>query len=126
MTKEMAIDILRGVVLGTNEQTHEAVFMAIKALKEQARADAVPVVRCKDCKYYLNSNEKCGLIDTRLHFYETDKTWTEDCFCSMRDGFIQTAWDYCCIDYGGLAKEENLLVTSKKPPRKANKKKEAE
>lgn len=40
------------------------------------------VVRCKDCKYYRNSNEKCGLIDTRLHFYETDKTWTEDCFCS--------------------------------------------
>lgn len=46
------------------------------------------------------------------------------CFCSMRDGFVQTAWDYCCIDYGGLAKEENLLVTSKKPPKKANKKRE--
>jgi len=41
-----------------------------------------PVIRCKDCKYYLNSNEKCGLVDTRLHFYETDKVWTEDSFCS--------------------------------------------
>lgn len=51
MTKEMAIKILRGGVLGTDELTHEAVFMAIKALKEQARADAVPVVRCKDCVY---------------------------------------------------------------------------
>lgn len=40
------------------------------------------VVRCKDCKYYLQSNEKCELIDTRLHFYETDNTWTGDCFCS--------------------------------------------
>ncbi len=56
---------------------------AIDSIMEYApTVDAVEVVRCKDCKYYLNSNEKCGLIDTRLHFYETDKTWTEDCFCS--------------------------------------------
>ena len=47
--------------------------------------DAVEVVRCKDCKYYLKSNEKCGLIDTRLHFYETDKVWTEGCFCAWGD-----------------------------------------
>lgn len=40
------------------------------------------VVRCKDCKYYLHSNEKCELIDTRLHFYETDNTWAEDAFCA--------------------------------------------
>lgn len=44
--------------------------------------DAVEVVRCKDCKYNLNSSEKCGLVDTRLHFYETDKVWTEDSYCS--------------------------------------------
>lgn len=48
----------------------------------QPTVDAVVVVRCKDCKYYLNSNEKCGLVDTRLRFYETDKVWTEDSFCS--------------------------------------------
>lgn len=53
-----------------------------KELRYVPTVDAVKVVRCKDCRYYLNSNEKCGLIDTRLHFYETDKTWTEDCFCS--------------------------------------------
>lgn len=35
MNKELAISILRGDVLGTNEQTHEAVFMAIKALKAE-------------------------------------------------------------------------------------------
>ena len=52
MTKEMAIKILRGDVLGTNEQTHEAVFMAIRALKEQAQVNAVPVVYCKNCKHY--------------------------------------------------------------------------
>ena len=35
MNKELAIRILRSVVLGINEQTHEAVFMAIKALKAE-------------------------------------------------------------------------------------------
>lgn len=44
--------------------------------------DVVEVVRCKDCIYYLHSSEICGIIDTRLHFYETDKTWADDCFCS--------------------------------------------
>lgn len=44
--------------------------------------DDVAVVRCKDCKYYLHSNEKCELIDTRLHFYETRNRWTDDDFCS--------------------------------------------
>ena len=47
--------------------------------------DAVPVVRCKDCKYYLKSDEKCQLIDTRLHFYETDKRWAEGSFCSWAE-----------------------------------------
>lgn len=35
MTKELAIKLLRGSVLGTNEQLHEAVFMAIRALKAE-------------------------------------------------------------------------------------------
>lgn len=41
MTNDLAIKILRGEVLGTNEQTHEAVFMAIKALKEQSDVDVI-------------------------------------------------------------------------------------
>ena len=44
--------------------------------------DAVSVVRCKNCRFYLQSNEKCEIVDTRLRFYETDKKWTGDCFCS--------------------------------------------
>ena len=46
------------------------------------RMPTVDVVRCGECKYYLKSNEKCSLIDTRLHFYETDNVWTEDSHCS--------------------------------------------
>lgn len=55
---------------------------AVKALKALPSVDAVPVVRCKDCKHYFFSNERCALIDTRLHFYETDKAWTSDCYCA--------------------------------------------
>ena len=38
MTKELAIKILSGETLGTNEQTEEAVKMAVEALSAQRRA----------------------------------------------------------------------------------------
>ena len=60
---------------------HDAAVVG-EAVSTAPTVDAVPVCRCKDCRYYLNSNEKCGLIDTRLHFYETHNVWTADCFCS--------------------------------------------
>jgi hypothetical protein len=44
--------------------------------------DAVPVVRCRECKYYMKSNEQCELVDMRLKFYSTHKRWTEESFCS--------------------------------------------
>ena len=75
MTKEMAIKILRGDVFGTNEQTHEAVFMAIKALKEQAQIDAVEVVRCKDCK-------KCFYDDLLDIYWCGEKDMSADDYCS--------------------------------------------
>lgn len=52
MTNDLAIKILTGDVLGTTEQTHEAVAMAVKALSALPSADAVEVVRCKGCKHY--------------------------------------------------------------------------
>jgi hypothetical protein len=53
-----------------------------RVIDDAPTVDAVPVVRCRDCKYYLHSNEKCELIDTRLHFYETRNRWTDDDFCA--------------------------------------------
>ena len=41
MTNDLAIRILTGDVLGTTEQTHEAVAMAVKALSALPSADAV-------------------------------------------------------------------------------------
>ena len=43
------------------------------------------LIRCKDCKYYLNSDEECQLINTRLHFYEENKKWTNESFCSWAE-----------------------------------------
>ena len=79
MTREMAINILRGAVLGTNEQTHEAVFMAIKALKGQERVDAVEVVRCKDCRYYDAENHNC------LDELGYARVWEENDYCSFAE-----------------------------------------
>lgn len=46
---------------------------------------AVELIRCKDCKYYLNSEEECQLLIARLHFYETGNRWAEDSFCSWAE-----------------------------------------
>lgn len=71
MTINSAIRILRGEVLGTNEQTHEAVYMAIKALKaepvrhgkwtkintyEPRFGEYVDKVKCSECGFveYFN------------------------------------------------------------------------
>ena len=51
------------------------IYHAIKAI------EAEPIVRCRDCKYYLESNETCGMIAVRLMFYADGKRWTDNCFC---------------------------------------------
>lgn len=93
MNNKMAIQILRGDVLGTDEQTHEAVFMAIKALKEQERVDAVPVVRCKDCQYYHIYWESDGHTEKGYGACDwiNDNSVREDHFCSWgeRRGDVQ-------------------------------------
>ena len=60
---------------------HITTLDMIILVEAEPTVDAVEVVRCMDCKFYIGSNEKCMLIDTRLHFYETDNTWVGDCFC---------------------------------------------
>ena len=46
MTNDLAIRILSGDILGTTEQTHEAVAMAVKALS------ALPSAQSESCEYY--------------------------------------------------------------------------
>lgn len=63
-------------------EDNKAYMMCENAVEAIPAADVVEVVRCKDCRYYLNSSDTCELIDTRLQFYNTDKIWTEDSFCA--------------------------------------------
>lgn len=71
MTKELAIKLLRGSVLGTNEQQHEAIFMAIRALKAEPVMhgrwieDEYGIPHCSECKainntVYRNYCPNCG------------------------------------------------------------------
>lgn len=57
MTKELAIAILSGDTLGTTEQTHEAVKMAVEALQERKtrkwitvdKGLIVTLYKCSEC-----------------------------------------------------------------------------
>ena len=82
MTNDLAIKILMGDVLGTTEQTHEAVAMAVKALSALTSADAVEVVRCKDCKH-------CGYSASHNQYWCGGKQVFAEHFCSrgeLKDG----------------------------------------
>ena len=55
-------------------------------LKQYEESDAVPVVRCKDCKYWQKSNDdqrRDGMCEELLHFHGAERYMTnEDFFCS--------------------------------------------
>ena len=53
---------------------------ALKCLEQCKAVDAVPVVRCKDCKHYLLPQ---GFCTHDRHDYQTMAVWQEDDdFCS--------------------------------------------
>lgn len=68
MTKELAIKILCGDTIGTIEQTHEAVWMAVKAITEQKHGHW-------NKKYY-------------------DDEWFQYC-CSYCDGITIYKYPFC-------------------------------
>lgn len=74
--------IFNNKLLIVREDCYDAMHSIVEMINNAPVVDAVPVVRCKGCKYYFNSNEQCGLFNTRLRFYETDKSWSVNSFCS--------------------------------------------
>lgn len=91
MNKELAINLLRGSVLRTNEQLHEAVFMAIRALK------AEPV---KHGSWIKNEGRSgwhcsyCGKDDLYAYPYtENNERELQDFYCpncgAKMDGVIE-------------------------------------
>lgn len=81
MTRNEAADILCQIsIFGRRNgkaRIAEAVNMAIEVLK----ADAVPVVRCRDCASYWSDREEA--FNPKLHYCEQHDVFTrKDDFCS--------------------------------------------
>lgn len=72
MNRELAIRILVGDVIGTTEQTHEAVKMAVEALQEQKTGkwyedEEVGLCRCDQCQAVnLIHTPFCPMCGTRM------------------------------------------------------------
>ena len=84
-------DILHGmngtgaITYGVYSDLFDDGMELLDRMYEQGKADAVPVVRCKDCKHYyrytgISDQRVCGIF---YEFYETTGYPTEpDDFCS--------------------------------------------
>jgi len=88
MTNDLAVRILNGDVLGTTEQTHEAVAMAIKALS----ADVQPVrygkwikVQCKGITSYGDGFAECDKCHEVSWLGWNDK-YCRNCGARMDEG----------------------------------------
>lgn len=71
------------------EHGSESFVFGIESVLEYAEClptvDAVPVTRCKDCKYWQKSNDdqrRDGMCEALLHFHGAERYMTnEDFFC---------------------------------------------
>lgn len=56
----------------------------LDAIDRHGTVDVEKVVRCRDCKYYYNSDEMCEMIASRLgSFNRDDIRWNEDFYCAF-------------------------------------------
>ena len=61
--------------------TFEALSHAMRDVMSLPQVDAVPVIRCKDCKYYLLGH------DNQFYCFKHDDDilWQDDGFCSFAE-----------------------------------------
>lgn len=76
ISREAAIEAVGYYSLHSGDK----LLFADKPLKDLPSAQP-EIVRCKDCRYYMRSDELCEMIAARLHMYECGKQWNEDSFC---------------------------------------------
>lgn len=89
MTNELAIRILTGDVLGTSEQTDEAVKMAVKALSLPnvteinvgdiiSRQDAIDLLKkWSDCYFYIETETESAIKDFQQLPSVQQEDWME-------------------------------------------------
>lgn len=86
--REAAIDAIMKVYVGTaGYKARERVFEAEEAVHRLSVADVVPVVRCKDCKYYrvstmLAPNKFCFRLKHPVEDRPIGYNFAPDDFCS--------------------------------------------
>lgn len=97
MTNDIAIKILTGDVLGTTEQTHEAVAMAVKALSALPSADVTDTnVGNND----LISRRAAYEVLTAYYHHKTDIQHAALHEALNRVPTAHARWEY--VDYGGV------------------------
>lgn len=73
------IERMATVYTDTDMRAHYDEIM--RAIREQPTVDAVPVVRCKDCRYWDKTDAERGL-----------------CLCTVHDTRVRPEW-YCWAGY---------------------------
>ena len=124
MTKELAIRIITGDVLGTSEQTQEAVTMAVKAL---LMPPAQPeIIHCKYCIYYDPEHvEKDGV---RYEYSDMPK----DAFDILGTNLVNSKYGVnvggrCCRDYNvGYPEDKRVFVSEQNFCGRAERKQDAD
>lgn len=54
ISREDAIDCVLNQYCASSDETEKALGDAIEEIKKRSAADVVEVIRCKDCKYFLD------------------------------------------------------------------------
>lgn len=70
---------------------------AVRIVKEFPTVDAVPVVRCKDCRYGSCTGEYGLYYECELSEGEVAPLWREDDFCSYGERRKDGADEQCLI-----------------------------
>ena len=90
MTNELAIRILTGDVLGTSEQTHEAIKMAVKALSLPSAQQWIPASQKPEKSgLYLLAMKRIDIDEEPYHsieWYEADQQAFGEWFYPIGDG----------------------------------------
>ena len=82
MNKKLAINLLRGFVLGTNEQLHEAVFMAIRALKAEPKHGRWVAYEFGNERWHKCS--VCGVADEYINSFGLEAIRNYCPYCGAR------------------------------------------
>lgn len=84
ITPFLDVDSIKSILnIGNGEEWVDGVYDAINAVEDVNAVDAAPVIRCRDCKYYMEHNDRqdgnCNHLDYDGEYeFSVDGDW----FCA--------------------------------------------